>query len=322
MSTTRRRTGTAIAAGLGLVIPAVGSAAFAGDRPHTEVDVFVGTGGAAPWRGGATTPAAAVPFGMVQLGPDTTDDELTGAPSAAPSGYAATDRFLRGFSPLHLSGAGCPTFGDAPILPVAGAVPDVPAAATAVIDRATERATPGRYAVSLTNGISVKAAAGARSGLLRFAYPSGTRSLVLVKADGSLAGSLGQRVSFPSDHEIAVRVRSGRFCGGPNRYVAHVLYRFDHSFRSRGAWDGGAWVGFGQRRTLRVQVAVSFVGPAGARRNLDRSDPGWSVDRLAAPERRPPGTPSWRGSTPPAATRRPGGCCGPRSTTCCSTPTR
>ena len=282
MRTTRRRTGAVLAAGLGLAIQVLGPAAFAGDPPHTEVDVFVGTGGAAPWRGGATTPAAAVPFGMVQLGPDTTDDEQTGAPSAAPSGYAVTDRFLRGFSAVHLSGAGCPTFGDAPILPVAGAVPDVPASATTAIDRATERAAPGRYAVSLMNGISVKAAVGDRSGLLRFAYPSGTRSFVVVKADGSLAGSLGQRVSFPSDHEIAVRVRSGRFCDGPNQYVAHVLYRFDHSFRSRGGWDGGAWVGFGRRRALNVQVAVSFVGPAGARRNLGRSDPGWSVGRLAA----------------------------------------
>ena len=91
----------------------------AGANPSGDVDVFVGTGGQAPWRSGGTTPAAALPFGMVQLDPDTTADPA-GGPSANPAGYAATDPLLRGLSPTHLSGSGCPVFGDARVLPVAG----------------------------------------------------------------------------------------------------------------------------------------------------------------------------------------------------------
>lgn len=248
---------------LGLATPAVAETA----------DPFVGTGGARPWLSGNTTPAAAVPFGMVQLGPDTTGD--------AASGYDAASTEVRGFSPTHVSGAGCRTFGDAPVLPVAGGVPDAPGTATGTLERATEHAAPGRYGATV-GGVGVDLAATTRAGLLRFAYPAGEDAFALVRADGSLAGTTAAQVSFPSDREVAVRARSGGFCGSDNSYVVHVLYRFDHPFTARGRWDGGAWVGFGGQRVVRAQVAVSFVDARGARRNLDRSAPGWSVDRLAA----------------------------------------
>jgi predicted alpha-1,2-mannosidase len=256
--------------------------AQARDGEHLDVDPFVGTGGPPPWRNGGTTPAAAVPFGMVQLGPDTTSDARAGSPSTSPAGYADTDVLVRGFSPTHVSGAGCRTFGDAPILPVRGAVPKDPGAATVALDKASERAAPGRYRATLASGVSVDLGATSRSGLLRFGFPQGRRAFVLVKGDGSLAGTRAHRISFPSDHEIAVQVRSGGFCGSANRYAVHVLYRFDQPFRTHGTWDGGAWVGLGRDRIVRVAVGVSFVDAAGARRNLDRSDPGWSVDRLAS----------------------------------------
>ncbi|MCB0895480.1 MAG: GH92 family glycosyl hydrolase [Nocardioidaceae bacterium] len=256
------------------VRPAAAGPAPARSGVTDDVDPFVGSGGPPPWRSGGTTPAATVPFGMLQLGPDTTDDAVHGAPSATGSGYAATDRLVRGFSPTHLSGAGCRVFGDAPLLPVPGAVPDHLGAATTELVRSSERATPGRYAVALGNGVHVDLAASSRAGLLRLAYPAGEKAFALVKTAG--------RVSFPSDHEVAVRALGGGFCGRNNRYVVHVLYRFDRPFRSRGVETDGAWVGFGRERVVRAQVAISYVDPTGARRNLDLERPGWSVSRLAA----------------------------------------
>lgn len=235
-------------------------------------DPFVGTGGQRPWQSGNTTPAATLPFGMVQLGPDTTGD--------AASGYDAAASDVRGFSPTHVSGAGCRTFGDAPVLPVAGAVPDDPGTATASLDKASERGAPGRYSATV-DGIDVDLAAALRTGLLRFRYPAGEDAFVLVQADGSLAGTTAATVSFPSDREVAVRAESGGFCGLDNSYVVHVVYRFDQPFTSRGTRVGGAWVGFGDTPVVRAQVGVSYVDARGARRNLDRAGPGWSVDRLA-----------------------------------------
>lgn len=253
-------------------------------RPHREVEVFVGTGGTPPWLHGGTTPAATAPFGMLQLGPDTTADP-GGAPSQNPSGYAAGDPLLRGLSPTHLSGAGCRAFGDAPLLPLVGEVPADPGTATVPIERETERARPGRYDVGLGNGVEVTAAAGTDAGLLRLRYPLGEQAIVLVKADGSLAGTSATRVRFPSDREVAVRADSGGFCGADNAYTVHVRYRFDRPFAARGTWDGGAWARFAARpdgtQVVKAQVAISYVDGRGARRNLDRADPGWSVQRLA-----------------------------------------
>jgi predicted alpha-1,2-mannosidase len=274
-----RRASAATLALAALTALTMGPAHAAGE--HRDVDPLVGTGGPPPWRSGGTTPAATMPFGMVQLGPDTTDSP-GGEPSANPAGYAAGDPLLRGFSPTHLSGAGCRTFGDVPILPVRSAVPPDPGSATAELDRSTERAQPGRYSVSFTDGVRVDLAAAARAGLMRFRFPVGERAFAIIKAGGSLAGTQGQRVRFPSDHEVAVRVRSGGFCGMPNRYVLHVLYRFDRPFRSHGTRAGDAWLGFGPAHVVRAAVAVSYVDARGARRNLDRADVGWSVGRLAA----------------------------------------
>ena len=128
---------------LGLpVTPAASAPAVERERDR-DVDPFIGSGGGPPFFSGNTNPAATRPFGMVQLGPDTTSDP-DGAPSVGASGYRDDDPLLRGFSPTHLSGAGCPTFGDVPVLPLAGALPPDPSEATVPILKATDRALTER----------------------------------------------------------------------------------------------------------------------------------------------------------------------------------
>ena len=67
------------------------------------VDPFVGTAGT-----GYTTPAATVPFGGVQAGPDTGTLDW-----AHCSGYQYGDTLLPGLSSTHLSGTGCGDFTEA-----------------------------------------------------------------------------------------------------------------------------------------------------------------------------------------------------------------
>ena len=81
------------------------SAAF-GDLAE-YVDPFVGTAGT-----GHTTPAACCPFGMVQAGPDTGNEDWNHC-----SGYVSGDKRIFGFSHTHLNGTGCPDLGDILILP-------------------------------------------------------------------------------------------------------------------------------------------------------------------------------------------------------------
>src|SRR5882724_2100167 len=76
------------------------------------VDPFIGTGGH-----GHTFPGATVPFGMVQLSPDTRLDGWDGC-----SGYHHDDEFIYGFSHTHLSGTGCSDYGDILLMPGVGDV--------------------------------------------------------------------------------------------------------------------------------------------------------------------------------------------------------
>src|SRR3954465_6821514 len=71
------------------------------------VDPFIGTGGH-----GHTYPGATMPFGMVQLSPDT---RLTGWDGC--SGYHYSDHVIYGFSHTHLSGTGISDYGDILFMP-------------------------------------------------------------------------------------------------------------------------------------------------------------------------------------------------------------
>src|SRR5580692_1415724 len=74
------------------------------------VDPMVGTGGH-----GHTFPGPTMPFGMVQLGPDTRLDTWDGC-----SGYYFTDTVVYGFSHTHISGTGDADYCDVLFMPTVG----------------------------------------------------------------------------------------------------------------------------------------------------------------------------------------------------------
>lgn len=136
------------------------------------VDPFVGTAGS-----GHTTPAATVPFGGVQAGPDTGTLDW-----AHCSGYQYGDTTLLGFSSTHISGSGCSDLGDLRILPFVGDKPVVPAP----FDKASETASPGFYATTLASGIRAEMSATTRAGVFRFTYPKGASRKLLVDLQEAL----------------------------------------------------------------------------------------------------------------------------------------
>src|SRR5215211_2553857 len=74
------------------------------------VNPFIGTDGF-----GHTFPGATLPFGMVQLSPDTRTDNWDGS-----SGYHYSDDTIYGFSHTHLSGTGIPDGCDILFMPTMG----------------------------------------------------------------------------------------------------------------------------------------------------------------------------------------------------------
>ena len=79
-------------------------------NPVRYVNPFIGTD-----FHGHTFPGAVVPFGMVQLSPDT---RLSGWDGC--SGYHYSDSVIYGFSHTHLSGTGASDYGDVLLMPVIG----------------------------------------------------------------------------------------------------------------------------------------------------------------------------------------------------------
>ena len=87
-----------------------GVTAGAAADPAGDVDPFIGTD-----AHGHTYPGATLPFGMVQLSPDTRLEGWDGC-----SGYHYSDDVVYGFSHTHLSGTGIPDYGDILFMPLTG----------------------------------------------------------------------------------------------------------------------------------------------------------------------------------------------------------
>jgi len=147
-------------------------AAAAPDRETNDgyslVDPFIGTGGH-----GHTYPGATVPFGMVQLSPDTDVGRWD-----ACSGYHHDDTSILGFSHTHLSGTGVGDMMDVLVMPGTGPVCLQPGSLDhpegsyrSRFDHADERASPGYYRVLLKDyDVEAELTATARAGLHRYRF--------------------------------------------------------------------------------------------------------------------------------------------------------
>jgi predicted alpha-1,2-mannosidase len=267
------------------------------------VEPFEGTGSGPVAPGAVSTfPGADVPFGMVQWSPDTTPDRSPG------SGYDYADSKISGFSLTHLSGAGCPVFGDVPILPTTGAIAPDPAGTTEPFSHVGESAAPGRYQVNLgtptspTSLTMVKLAATTRTGIGRFTFPATTAANLLFKVSESANGIHESSVKIVGSDEVTGSVTSGYFCSSLGSYTLHFVARFNRPFASHGVWesgkshpgtstcsgtfqaDCGGWVTFDAAtdRTVTMKVGVSYVSTANAADNLNAEDPGWSLGQVEA----------------------------------------
>jgi len=257
------------------------------------VDPFVGTG-SNPGTAGevGTFPGAATPFGMIQWSPDTAPDREQGG------GYDDADTKISGFSLTHLSGAGCPVFGDVPILPTTGAVPRDPAGTTEPFSHADESATPGSYQVRLgAPATTVQLSATTRTGIGQITFPPTRTANLLFKVSGSANGIHASSVQIHGTDEVTGSVTSGYFCDSVGAYTLHFVARFSRPFTGHGVWSGGklhagsstcsgsyavacgAWVAFdaSTNRVVTVKVGLSYVSTANAAANLEAEDPGWSL---------------------------------------------
>lgn len=233
------------------------------------VDPFLGTGGH-----GHTHPAATLPFGMVQLGPDT---RLSGWDGC--SGYHFTDDRLYGFSHTHLSGTGIADYCDVLFLPVVDGA-GVRAALTAdpettfavPFDKATETAGPGWYSVTLPGeDVRVELTATLRTGVHRYTFPDGAPARLLIDlAHRDRVTKSFFRLAGESEIE-GLRRSTGWAKDQAVWFVARFSRPIADVFSRQTAGGGGkVLLTFGgEGRELIATVGLSGTDMDGARRNLD-----------------------------------------------------
>ena len=140
------------------------------------VNPFVGTDGH-----GHTFPGAILPFGMVQVSPDTRLDGWDGC-----SGYHYSDDTVYGFSHTHLSGTGCSDYGDLLLMPFTEENGDLPDSLDysfylSTFSHSNEKAEPGYYRVVLDrNRVMAELTVHGRNALHKYTFPHAGRKGVVV----------------------------------------------------------------------------------------------------------------------------------------------
>lgn len=126
------------------------------------VNPFIGTGGH-----GHTFPGATLPYGMVQLSPDTRiDGSWDGC-----SGYHYSDDFIYGFSHTHLNGTGVSDYGDIMLMPTVNQKSFLQADYGSKYSHKNEKATAGYYQVLLDKyNINVQLTTTTRVGLHEYTF--------------------------------------------------------------------------------------------------------------------------------------------------------
>ncbi|GAO44154.1 putative alpha-mannosidase [Flavihumibacter petaseus NBRC 106054] len=145
-------------------------------------------------RMGHVYPGATVPFGMVQLSPDTDTIpyEMNGKynPDVYKycAGYQYDDATIVGFSHTHFSGTGHSDLGDFLIMPTTGALQLNPGTAAhpesgyrSKFSHANETASPAYYKVKLDDqNITAELTASARVGMHKYTFPEKTQAHIIL----------------------------------------------------------------------------------------------------------------------------------------------
>ncbi|MGB2472501.1 MAG: glycoside hydrolase family 92 protein, partial [Flavobacteriaceae bacterium] len=139
------------------------------------VNPFVGTGGH-----GHTFPGASMPFGMMQLSPDTRLDGWDGC-----SGYHYSDNYIYGFTHTHLSGTGILDYGDILLMPTNqinfNNGSDGNNGYRSSFSHQNETASPGYYSVHLDDtGIDVSLTVSERSGIHHYEFPPNSNQVIIL----------------------------------------------------------------------------------------------------------------------------------------------
>lgn len=249
----------------------------------TLVNPFIGTGGH-----GHTYPGASMPFGMMQLSPDTRLEGWDGC-----GGYHYSDSLIYGFSHTHLSGTGIPDYCDILLMPFTGDAKWNNKEYASPFSHKNERAHAGYYEVLLDkHNIKAALTTSVRSGMHQYTFPAdaneGKVLIDLKHRDEVLESAL----EVVNDYEVKGMRRSKSWA---SNQVVYFYLKFDQPVKNYGITsndqlNNGITKAAGKNvksffsfdlkngKTIQVKVGISGVSAENAHMNLDTEIPGWDFN--------------------------------------------
>ena len=251
------------------------------------VNPFIGTGGH-----GHTYPGVSLPFGMVQLSPDTRLEGWDGC-----GGYHYTDDILYGFSHTHLSGTGVPDYGDVLVMPTVGAVQwdngyksGVDNGYATRFSHENEIASPGYYSVILDDyAVIAELTATTRVGFHKYTFPKSEAANIIVDLrhrdrlldsdievldDFSFQGKRLSKAWATEQHIYFYGVFSKPFKGHQIR-TSKLVELADKERATQAVFTFETDYG----EAVMLKIGISAVSVEGAKKNLEKELNHWNFEQ-------------------------------------------
>lgn len=278
---------------------AISPAIIYAEKLINYVNPFIGTDGY-----GNVYPGAQIPFGGIQISPDTDAKFYDAA-----AGYKYNHTSILGFSLTHLSGTGIPDLGDFLFIPGTGEMKLDPGTRDNIegsyrsrYSHEQEWAEPNYYSINLLDyNVKAEMTSGIRSGIFRFTYPKSDKSFIMIDMNHTLWQSCEwANLRMENDSTITgYKLVKG---WGPERHIYFtavfskklknfrimqdkkpVIYNTKRFRSCYEAWGRNlmACISFDteENETVIVKTAISSVSTAGAIENMKELD-GVSFDEL------------------------------------------
>ncbi len=251
------------------------------------VNPFVGTGGH-----GHTYPGASLPFGSVQLSPDTRLEGWDGC-----GGYHYSDSIVYGFSHTHLSGTGVSDYGDVLFMPTTGPVlwengykAGVDLGYASRFDHDRERASAGYYSVDLLDyDVKADLTVTQRAGFHKYTFPASTESNIILDLEHRdqlldvdiqiLTDSTiqGKRISnaWAVEQHIYFYAQFSKPFKATQLHQKAILALNDSLRNTKAAFTFDT----GEGEVILLKVGISAVSIAGAKKNLEAEIDHWDFEK-------------------------------------------
>ncbi|WP_100076569.1 GH92 family glycosyl hydrolase [Chryseobacterium camelliae] len=237
------------------------------ERPVYYVNPLIGTE-----KMGHTYPGATVPFGAVQLSPETdtlsyaVNGKYNGDVYKYCAGYRYEDKTIVGFSATHFSGTGHSDLGDFLIMPTTGPLQLNPGTASdpekgyrSRFSHQNEKAEAGYYRVQLDDDhILAELTATTRTGVHRYTFPKSDQAHIIFDLMAGIYNYDGKNIWTYARVENNTTVTGYRQTNGWARTrTVYFAMKFSKPFKSYGQknYDGkqvynGFWRKFDQTRNF------------------------------------------------------------------------